>query len=437
MDGEWGPATWRHMCLSVDNVNKRILAVNNEKVVINRTMDFNLSNLTKEFNQSATRICIMKNTRQEVNIPKRSLIGKMTDVNIYSNALSEDEMLAWTQCRQRTTGDVLAWETAEWDKEGLFAEEEQVEEICFPKPKFVVLPPTKQHDAVDMCISIGGSMIEIEKEEEELRMLAMRKSLDTKECDAKIWTAHEKKGRYGDPEYSVSSTLNELSGNCAVLSLQESDLETVSCHHPHCAVCVIPPVSKPFYLRGVQGKRLDQLYFWDHSLGQDELSGSSRNRIKYDKEQQGWYIFDNMTGKSVASYNASQRMPIGIHPWLDSTGKELQLSLSTCGPEEFSCNNGLCIPVSSRCDNQLTCSEGEDESQCNLVELSSSYMKDLPPLSNVSLAIDIIQIVETKEQENTITLMFQLVLTWKDSRLKFLNLKPEPIKNIVSEKEVI
>ena len=177
----------------------------------------------------------------------------------------------------------------------------------------------------------------------------------------------------------------------------------------------------------------------DHSegLGKFVFNGAIRNQIAYDKEQERWNIIDLITEKPVASRNESKsKPPIGTHSWFDHSGKEVQLSLSTCGPGEFSCSNGLCVPLSSRCDNQLTCPEGEDESQCEVVELSSSYLKDLPPLSTVSLAIQIIQIVETKEQENTITLMFELVLTWRDARLKFLNLKEEPVKNIVSQKEV-
>ena len=117
MDGEWGPATWRHICLSFNSTTYMFLAVNNEQVVVNRTLDFSLSKPSKEFNRSATRICIMKNTGE-----KASLVGKLTDMNIFSYALDTDNMFAWTQCRERPSGDVVAWETAEWDEEGLFAD---------------------------------------------------------------------------------------------------------------------------------------------------------------------------------------------------------------------------------------------------------------------------------------------------------------------------
>ena len=63
-------------------------------------------------------------------------------------------------------------------------------------------------------------------------------------------------------------------------------------------------------------------------------------------------------------------------------------------------------------------------------------MKDVPPLSNVSLSMHIVQIVDTRERENTITIRFQLALSWVDARLDFLNLRDEPVKNIVSPKEV-
>ena len=175
-----------------------------------------------------------------------------------------------------------------------------------------------------------------------------------------------------------------------------------------------------------------------HNKQNFTFNGAIRNRIMYNQEQEVWHILDLVKGIPLASRNDSQgqgRPPLGTHSWFDTSEKPLKLSLTTCGPGEFGCSNGRCILISSRCDNRLDCPDGEDESLCELVELRSSYMKDLPPLSNVSLAIHIIQIVDTKEQENTITVRFQLVLTWRDARLNFLNLQTEAVKNIVSPKE--
>ena len=148
---------------------------------------------------------------------------------------------------------------------------------------------------------------------------------------------------------------------------------------------------------------------------------------------------DLKKGIVVASRNDSHgKPPMGTHPWVDTkSGLLTNLSFTTCGAEKFSCSNGDCIDLSYRCDNKLNCPDGADESLCEVVEMrSSSYMKDVPPLSNVSLSMHIVQIVDTRERENTITIRFQLALSWVDARLDFLNLRDEPVKNIVSPKEV-
>ena len=172
---------WRHLCISLNFATKNLLAVDSNQIVINRTMDFELNNMTRGFNESVTRICIMKNTRQGKNSlnSKGSLVGKLTDMNIYREAMTVKEMLAWTQCGgQPSSGDLLAWDQAEWYEENLNATEENLEEICLLKSELVVVPPARQTDAVDICVAIGGSVTGVD----ELRSGPFWQRLESEQC---------------------------------------------------------------------------------------------------------------------------------------------------------------------------------------------------------------------------------------------------------------
>ena len=61
----------------------------------------------------------------------------------------------------------------------------------------------------------------------------------------------------------------------------------------------------------------------------------------------------------------------------------LHKPLSRCSPNQFSCGDGSCIPLSAKCDGMTDCKDELDESACYLVEFPTNrhYQDALPPLS--------------------------------------------------------
>ena len=84
---------------------------------------------------------------------------------------------------------------------------------------------------------------------------------------------------------------------------------------------------------------------------------------------------------------------------------------------------------------------------CDKVRLPYTYLTDQPPppldskdnksnKSKVVLGVEIFNILHINEVSSLIKLQFKLILTWRDPRLHFIDLKEHTHQNVISEKQV-
>ena len=101
------------------------------------------------------------------------------------------------------------------------------------------------------------------------------------------------------------------------------------------------------------------------------------------------------------------------------------LLLSGCYDDQFSCDDGTCISLQARCDKKQDCMDRSYEKERQIVAFDKDrYLKDdtPPPLTQgkrleVTLNIDVQNILNIKEVKNILSLKFKLEETLKDSRL--------------------
>ena len=118
------------------------------------------------------------------------------------------------------------------------------------------------------------------------------------------------------------------------------------------------------------------------------------------------------------------------------------LKLTGCSQDEFTCDDGSCIKMTSRCDAKNDCPDDSDEDECKtfVQNLGYNQFRPPPPMDNqtehvVYYSLDIKNIFEINEKDGFFRCKIYLKRKWYDRRVTFQNLKNDAAANMINPED--
>ena len=429
--------------------------------------------------------------------------GANFDFKVWNEELTDEDLKAYADCtRKDLKGSLFSWEDTDWKLLNTANYSELVavdmaNEVCWRNNyTFLLLPvPMQYHgygQAEDSCEKFSGKVANyVTKEDYEwsstflLRYHDHPTSCHSKEGNFTAltfwWGATDDleegtfRNRYTDQvleympwmpgsPYPDATSYNCLNGLQFVKSgtsqqiLAGSKVRDEPCEgRLYCNLC-LSRKNLIIKVRGLcGGSHFDRSY--KLSIDQNNLPvylGETSSSISFDKENEQWIWQDRIRNESIATSPALlQSFLLGstfikFHSKSDVciSGKSYQslpIKLTTCGENDYTCNNGKCIPSDNRCDQARNCDDGSDEENCQLVQMRKNYNKKLAPLSwdqkvvypvSINVSVILEKVLQISESDQEYDLKFTLILEWYDNRLNYYNLKYNQFSNAVSNEDI-
>ena len=489
---------WAHLCLAMNFSSGFVKQIEDGKLQFDAHLEAlkdKAQYLSYNFD-SLTLGCAFRD-KEEKNM---SIKGRVTDFQMWDFILNDADMTGYTSCNTtHLEGSLINWNEANWkliNTNGFSAKETaSVEhEICLYMEKSLLLLPVPMRyfgdgQAMETCQKFSGRLASFLDADHfnKYNSFIYQFQGRIKQCyikDEKIaigtwWAATDNitEGVFIDRytkrtlEYlpwangrpiPFGAFYQCLVNQHYVSSSRAEDPPTVTdemCHHSKCTLCEFEKEPK-VRVRGLcLDSPLDRVYTLTiHMGGMPLYVGRETSTILFEKATKKWVWRDRLSNNTVGFISSPlNSFLLGVNTvnflsndeiCLNEKSKNsVKVKFTTCSDEEFTCNNGMCIPLHKRCNQVINCQDHSDEDGCQMFRFNENYQKKIAPASvddegkylspvTVNTSIYIESAWEFLEDSETFTAKFSLVLDWHDSRIQFYNIKHDHYSNAVSNEEI-
>ena len=485
---DWPLNTWNHLCVTLNTQSRKLTIVLNTKSVLDVEFemdtfkDYNLDNAGKHFlkNLMLMGACFGKFGCTY------SMFGQITDVNIWDNVLTEEEIINWMTCLYSSGGNVINWEQESWTETGLEESTIEDQQVCSSNDNrtTMIIFPSKTFDfdsTAEYCRLLGGniavsntrelskSMFKLLHEEKyhcknnmysgHTDLFANRTFVDanTEQITWMDWDNNQP-DNYGGKENCVMMLDSMIPTS---IELHNGIMHDASCSNLYCPICKFS-VSPQLYLRGYcSSTDIDSIYYLPLTSSKldsprKHIEGYKKTNIVWDAHRKTWRFMNLKTKTVVAFTNNTYNYPIGTHKWYftnrrctDNNVPWRKMTLHVHAQKgDFCCENGMYIKSRFRCDKLFDCRDKSDEKRCSLIVIPDDYEKQSPPSSDmilserhlkdkyisktdVNVLINVHDIYDINEVASTFIAQFEISSRWTDLRLQYSYLKENASLNVI------
>ncbi|KAK8407466.1 hypothetical protein O3P69_002186 [Scylla paramamosain] len=424
---------WHHLCLVVGQHLELAMQGN-----YTADVDVKLSGDSEQLLPQGNATLWLGRSKNTPRGVQESVGGYATLPQVYPGRLSEEKIVSLARCEEIPDGDLAteAWRVTGQGGELLGDVDpsnltrlahvhtlsgvtfELARDVCPPHPEGQLLLLPGHHtprQAARRCRSLGG---QLPQPKETLRGVVSTMPCAQGDAAVACWVGADDdyylleitEGKISHQSVRGAMNVNASSGLCCQVSQRPIiEMRVENLNYKSSRFAIVPSETQ---LRFVSDNG-DMIYLREDQLDV-QMFGSWAWSLTFN---------GHWTGRHEV---------VNTSPWRQGPGR--QVVMSACGKDEFTCTDGYCVGLDSRCDGLDDCGDKADERYCEtLPERPEKHSLDGLQRSDpaVSLTFNLVTLKEIEETPPALTMRLRLQSTWHDDSLSLWHLSHHPRDNVI------